>query len=167
VNLSRYNGHTVTNSTEVFMALIKSDCKGVERFEGEANDCTVRALANVLGAPYPLAHRLLSAAGRKPKRGMLWSQWSKVYSRLGIKMVSVHGSTKSARFIARASGVKLSQGITIEKMLPLISKGRYIVQVTGHVFAVIDGKILDYGYNPAGARVASVYKLDSQAVIFD
>jgi hypothetical protein len=98
---------------------------------------------------------------------MLWSQWSKVYSRLGIKMVSVHGSTKSARFIARASGVKLSQGITIEKMLPLISKGRYIVQVTGHVFAVIDGKILDYGYNPAGARVASVYKLDSQAVIFD
>jgi hypothetical protein len=152
---------------EIFMALIKSDCKGVERFEGEANDCTVRALANVLGAPYPLAHRLLSAAGRKPKRGMLWSQWSKVYSRLGIKMVSVHGSTKSARFIARASGVRLSQGITIEKMLPLISKGRYIVQVTGHVFAVIDGKILDYGYNPAGARVASLYKLESQAVLFN
>jgi hypothetical protein len=152
---------------EVFMALIKSDSKGVERFEGEANDCTVRALANVLGAPYPLAHKLLTAAGRKPKRGMLWSQWSKVYNRLGIKMVSVHGSTKSARFIARSSGVKLSQGITIEKMLPLISKGRYIVQVTGHVFAVIDGKILDYGYNPAGARVASLYKLESQAVTFN
>lgn len=149
------------------MALIKSDCRGVERIDGEENDCTVRALANVLGAPYPLAHKILTAAGRKPRDGMRWSEWSKVYSRLGLKLMSVHGTTKNARFIAKATNVTVSNGVTLEKILTELQSGRYVVHIRGHVLAVIDGKIHDYGYNKAGSRVASVYKLEKQAIVFD
>jgi hypothetical protein len=147
--------------------MIKSDCKGVDRIPGEANDCTVRALANVLGAPYTLAHRLLTAAGRKKGCGLVWSQWSKVYSRLGLRLVSVHGSTKSARFIAGTLGIRPLEGMTLAKALPALSNGRYVVHISGHVLAVVDGKVLDYGYNASGARIVSIYKLDQQAVLFD
>jgi len=58
-------------------------------------------------------------------------------------------------------------GITLENLLPSLKTGRYIVKQRGHVFAIVDGKILDYGVNKAGTKIQAVYKLDSQAVIFD
>lgn len=146
---------------------IKSDSRGCERFAGEDNDCTVRALANALGMPYKLAHGILAKAGRKPKHGMVVSDWQPVYERLGLKLQSVHGSTKGARFVSHKYNIERQQGITLEKLLPRLQQGRYVIKIRGHVLAVVNGKVLDYGNNPAGCRVAAVYKLERQAVIFD
>jgi hypothetical protein len=149
------------------MALIKSDCRGVERFDYEDNDCTVRALANCLGLPYKLAHRFLAKAGRQPKQGMKVTDWQPVYERFGIKLKSVHGSTKGARFMAHKYKIEQQPGITLEKLLPSLQQGRYVIKIRGHVFAVVGGKVLDYGYNAAGSRVQAVYKLERLAVSFD
>jgi hypothetical protein len=149
------------------MALIKSDSRGCERFEGEENDCTVRALANALGMPYKLAHGILARAGRKPKHGMVVTDWQPVYERLGIKLQSVHGNTKGARFVSHKYNIERKAGITLERLLPSLQQGRYIIKIRGHVLAVVNGKVLDYGYNAAGSRVAAVYKLEQQAVNFD
>jgi hypothetical protein len=147
--------------------VIKSDSKGVERFQGEENDCTVRALANVLGMPYKLSHGILAKAGRKPRHGMVVSDWQPVYERLGLKLLSVHGNTKGARFVSHKYNIERQAGITLEKMLPRLQHGRYVLKVRGHVLAVVEGKVLDYGHNLAGTRVAAVYKLEKQTVIFD
>ena len=149
------------------MTRIKSDCKGVERFVNEENDCTVRALANAAGLPYRLAHKILAKAGRKQGHGMFTKDWHPVYTRLGFKLQSIHGTTHGARFMAHMTGMVAQQGITLGKLLPSLKQGRYAIKVNGHIFAVVDGKVLDYGDNPAGCKVQAVYKLDNQAVIFD
>lgn len=148
---------------------IKSDSRGVERFDDEANDCTVRALANAAGMPYSIANRILSKAGRpKGKRCDLLSMHS-AYKRMGLSLESLHGSDRTAKFMKRtiAPDASVKQGITLGKKLSELKQGRFVVMVLGHVFAVVDGKVLDYGNNKAGSRVQAVYKLEQQAVIFD
>lgn len=149
------------------MARIKSEGKGVERFDNESNDCTVRALANAVAIPYPLAHRLLAKAGRKTGRGLSVRDWYPVYKRFGIELQSIHGSSRGARFLANYFCQQQREGITLERLLPRLQNGRYVVHVSGHVFAVVDGKVLDYGDNPAGCRVIAVYKAAPAAVVFD
>lgn len=149
------------------MALIKSDCRGVERYEHEENDCTVRALANASGMPYRLAHKILKAAGRKERNGMLTDQYHPVYERLGFTLESIHGTTNGAKYLSHKTGRTPQAGITLENLLPRIGKGRFIIKIRGHVLAVVDGKVLDYGYNAAGSRVQAVYKLAKQAVLFN
>jgi hypothetical protein len=146
---------------------IKSESTGAQRFENESNDCTVRALANVLGAPYKLAHKIMAAAGRKQNHGMGFDDWHPVYTRLGLRLVSLHGTTNGARYISKKLGIQAAAGTTLANLLPSLRDGRYLLKYRGHVFAVVNGKVLDYGDNPAGTRIQAVYKLDKQAVLFD
>lgn len=149
------------------MALLKSDSRGVERFAHEENDCTVRALANASGMPYKLAHKILAKAGRKERHGMLTDQYSPVYERLGFTLESIHGTTRGARYLSHKTGRAPQPGITLDNLLNRLGYGRYIIKIRGHVLAVVDGKVLDYGHNAAGSRVQAVYKLAKQAVLFD
>jgi len=150
------------------MAYIKSDSKGCERFSHESNDCTVRALANATGMPYKLAHRIMAQrAGRRVGCGVVVTQWHSVYESLGVTLQSVHGTTKGARFLAHMTGRQQQAGITLERLLPMLGSGRYIIKQRGHVFAVVNGKVLDYGHNQAGCKVQAVYKVTTQAVLFD
>jgi hypothetical protein len=149
------------------MALIKSDSKGVERFSYEANDCTVRALANATGMPYNLAHRIMAKAGRKVGSGVHVTTWHSVYERLGVTLQSIHGTTNGARFLAHMTGRQQQAGITLEKLIPMLGSGSFIIKQRGHVFAVVNGKVLDYGNNLAGCKVQAVYKVTTSAVLFD
>lgn len=149
------------------MALIKSDSKGVERFENEENDCTVRALANASGMPYRLAHKIMRKAGRVERRGMTTDQWVPVLDRLGFTLQSIHGTTKGARYLSHKTGKVPQPGITLDNLLNRLGYGRFIIKIRGHVLAVVDGKVLDYGHNAAGSKVQAVYKLEKQAVTFN
>jgi hypothetical protein len=149
------------------MRVLKSDCTGVTRIDGEANDCTVRALANGLGAPYKIAHRIMADAGRKRGCGVLFDAWHSVYTRLGFRLISVHGTTRGARYVSFRTGIAPQPGSTLENIMHRLQNGRYIVKIRGHVLAVVDGKIMDIGWNLAGSKVQAIYKLDQQAVIFD
>lgn len=149
------------------MSRIKSESTGAQRFDNEAKDCTVRALANAAGMPYKLAHRIMSKAGRKQGKGMYFEPLHDVYSRLGFRLLGVYGDTKEAKYIGRFLQMDRQQGMTLAKAMNRLQQGRYIVKVSGHVFAVVDGKVLDYGDNPAGSRVQALYRLEQQAVLFD
>lgn len=149
------------------MALLKSDERGVERFTNEENDCTVRALANASGMPYRLAHKILAKAGRKTRQGMLTDQYHPVYERLGFTLESIHGTTRGARYLSHKTGRNAQPGITLDNLLTRLGYGRYIIKIRGHVLAVVDKKVLDYGYNLSGSRVQAVYKLAKQAVLFN
>jgi hypothetical protein len=51
-----------------------------------------------------------------------------------------------------------SEGITLAKILPKLHTGSYIVNITGHAVAVVDGKLIDTFDNSANKRVISVFK---------
>ncbi len=125
---------------------------------GETRDCTVRALSNASGMHYDQAHELLKKHGRKNRRGAFFSTMLKAYAEADFVLESVHGTTNNARHAARIAKREASEGITLAKILPKLGFGEYIVNVTGHAVAVVNGKLIDTFDNPAGKRVVAVFK---------
>lgn len=91
-------------------------------FTNEKNDCTVRAYAIMRNIPYIQAHGIFYLAGRRPKRG-----------------TNVHYAIYNKEF------VRLNRpNMTVKRFIEFYaSTGRWIIQIRGHVFAVVDGCIQD------------------------
>ena len=139
------------------MTIIKPEARGAS-MHTESNDCTVRALANTTGMAYSEAHALLSKHGRRFKRGAFFPSYYKAYLEAGLKLVGVYGTTRRARSAGNTANVTPGPGITLGRMLPRLQSGRYIVLITGHATAVIDGKLIDLGAQRAGSHVFAVFK---------
>ena len=134
--------------------------RGVERMRGETKDCTVRALACAKGISYDEAHAHMKAHGRVDGKGVWASTLCDAYEAAGFKLTGIYGTTQKARFMRRSfPNVKWHRGASLKKMLPHLSKGRYIVGMRGHVFAVVDGVVMDYGYVSTGLYVTNIYQL--------
>ncbi len=91
----------------------------------EKNDCSVRAMATATGRPYAECYAALEAAGRLKGRGVTLHVLG---AALGLPFVSaprVPGRTRLR--------------VTYAQWLEAHPKGTYIVFVTGHFAAVIDG----------------------------
>lgn len=99
------------------------------RDPAEKADCAVRALAIASGMPYAEAHALLKAAGRGDRCA--------TYGRTVSKAVG--------RPMALASTYHADRP-TFAQWLREHPKGRFMVFVTGHYFAVIDG--VQWDMNP-------------------
>lgn len=140
------------------MKKIESFTRGATAGGLEKNDCTVRALANAGEIDYFDAHNLLSKHGRKKYCGAKFTTMKKAYDEAGFVLESVHGTTMQAKFVERFTNRKAQEGVTLGKLLPKLAFGNYIVNVTGHAVAVVNGKIIDTFDNPAGKRVVAVFK---------
>jgi hypothetical protein len=106
--------------------------------QSDKKDCTVRATAHALAIPYHEAYCKLQAVGRKQGQGI---HFKSVAERLGFEAMP--------ELSCRA----------LKTILPELQSGRYVVRVTRHVFAVVDGQVLDKRENRPGSRVKMVYKL--------
>ena len=118
----------------------KVDADTVRQSAGvnEVRDCTVRATAAALGIPYAEAHARLSAVGRKNRRGV---HYAEVYKKLGLKFHQ-----------------KWLGGCPVKRVLPTLPPtGRFVVLVSRHVFAVVDGKVIDDSVPNPNQRVKEVY----------
>ena len=125
----------------------------------ERNDCSVRALSNATAISYEEAHAKIQAIGRKQGKGVNTGELSKFYRELGLQMKIV-GTTKVADYFRRIhQDVEAIEGRTVENMLKQLTTGKHIVAIKGHVFAVVDGKVLDKGMMKAGTRVVAVYSV--------
>lgn len=132
---------------------------GVMTAAGEDNDCTVRALSNATGSTYEYAHAHLKRFGRENKVGMKIVPLYNAYKAAGLDLHGVYGTTRTALVLAdNTEDSAAKPGITLAKLLPTL-KGSYIVIVTGHAFAVKDGKITDYMVNRGSKSVVAVYKV--------
>ena len=139
------------------MQVIKSTDSGASR-DGERNDCTVRALANATGVAYDAAHALAKHFGRPDRKGLFTHLAHDLYIAAGFKCLGTYGRSRRTAAIARHRAVTNHSGMTLEKAMLMMQKGRFVVMVTGHALAVVDGKIIDKGHNAAGTRVTSIYK---------
>ena len=127
-----------------------------DRFAGESKDCTVRALCNCLGVSYRTAHAIMQKhAGRKPNSGPQWNLYTNTMLSLGFKGTA-YGSGATAKYLQASKGFKGRAGITIAKLLPTLPE-RAIIGIRGHVFAVVNGQILDSGPMNGSRRVDVVF----------
>lgn len=125
----------------------------------EANDCTVRALANAKNIEYETAHDLLKSFGRKDRKGCPARVWAAAYRQAGLALVGVYGKTCRARSLARVEGVEARKGTTLGTLLPSLGAGRFVVLITAHALAVIDGQVIDKFGSLAGSSVFGVYRV--------
>lgn len=94
----------------------------------ENNDCTVRAYALVTKRSYPVAHDILALLGRMPKHGIIF-KFAAPYLRDELETV-----LDEDRGYVRE---------TTQSFLRKFKRGRYLVIVHGHIFAVINGVVWD------------------------
>ena len=125
-----------------FSALSKESAAMFER-----NDCTVKATALVTGWNYRDAHRFVKELGRRDRCGFHTSIIANALERNGWGITS--------KYVSKPNGGQYTM-TTIGRVLP---KGRYMVQVDGHVAALVDGEVLDW---TAGRRhrVIKTWKIE-------
>lgn len=110
------------------------------RSANETNDCSVRALAHVLGVEYGQAHAMLAEIGRKDRHGLKHKHFIRNLDRLGLEQ----RPDLSCMTLARA--------------LPLMASGRFMCWVHRHFFTVIDGVVFDTWEQRPGRRLKMVYQ---------
>ena len=114
------------------------------RFDFETNDCTVRAIVNTCDISYDEAWLIMQKIGRKPRRGANFNIFIRLYrERFNIEELRL-------------------PPLTLNTIIPIMIKGKYIIRIKRHVFAVVDGKILDTGISPAFSKVINVWKVKGE-----
>jgi len=115
----------------------------------ETRDCTVRAIAIALNVPYMKAHSYLKAYGRRNRCRFNFTRFMHVHLQLG------------SMFGKKIIPFRVSVN-TVNNLLAYWSKyqiqGTYIIECSGHVFALIDGKIHDAYYNK-NKKVKAIFKV--------
>lgn len=108
-------------------------------FAFERRDCTVRALALFAGLSYLAAHQLMALAGRKDGGTLRGVHYRPVMDRYGE-----HITTARPR--------------TLQRFLREHPSGAFLLEMRGHVVAVIDGRIEDLCPLPARCLVKSYWQ---------
>lgn len=121
-----------------------------EDFQGERNDCVVRALSIAAGLHYATVHEYCSKAGRPRGRGMYDPQINRALSLIEGKTVEMDWGCINMTFaeFARAHPV-----------------GRFVISKRGHMVALIDGVYHDMALSICGARsrVRKFYRFEERA----
>jgi hypothetical protein len=113
------------------------------RHYNDNNFCTVVAVASVTGMSFGKARIKMQKAGRPHRKGAYNYQYYEVIKRRGYRLERIIGFEGHH---VRTMGKKLK------------GKGNFLVQVQGHVLAVMDGVINDWAVNSC-RRVKTVYKV--------
>ena len=130
----------------------KSIIKSTDKQSSEKNDCSVRAFATALDVDYDAAHSYVKEVfKREDKKGV------KSMESIG-REVSLEGKTQEidgVQFdlevlpeekvtnVYKLKGEEISRKKTVKSFIKDFSKGIYLVLVSGHVFTVKNGTMID------------------------
>ena len=108
----------------------------------EYNDCVVRALSLASGISYPAMHKEMAELGRKNRcrTKSFWTDWADEWC--GPRVNYEKGK------------------MTVLKFIQLNPKGRFVIRIRGHAFAVIDGVIHDTWEQRPGSWVISSWEFE-------
>jgi hypothetical protein len=126
-----------------------------EAFANERNDCAVRAMTLATGRPYAEVHALLAKYGRKTRRGTPFSSMDSALTELGLPKLTrceTDYQLVGGGYFGRRSWRDTSRP-TLARFAAEHRRGRYIVVIRGHAFALVDGMQLDMAPNGARCRV--------------
>lgn len=111
----------------------------------QKNDCTVRALAIARGLPYDEAYDILKDAGRKCSRGFDFVRW----------IATQPWATKIAFPAAKGQRRMTPAQFCIDH-----PRGTFILRVSKHVFAVVDGVVHDTFENRPDRCVYTAFRVE-------
>lgn len=106
--------------------------RATSRRPRQKNDCTVVALAHVTGEPYDDCYDALAKAGRKCAKGFDFRTWAKVAEFRGwrFRWMSFPAVPGLRRVNPTSFALKHREG-------------RFVLRVSKHVMACVDGVVLD------------------------
>lgn len=116
------------------MTFFKTDAgRALSKRPNSKNDCTVRAVALVWGLSFDNAYELLALSGRVPHKRFDFKTWAE-----GVN--KQHGTTFQWLSFPAEKG---KRRMTPAEFCQSHETGSYILRTAKHVFAVIDGVVLD------------------------
>jgi hypothetical protein len=119
----------------------------------ENHDCTVKAQAAAFNISYGRAHRQLTKAGRKHRKGASLSHMAKA--------IELQTGTPYASVIHELGKNRKAERMTIRRFCQTHPKGVYIIASSSHAMCVRDGKLIDWtAEGPQRRIVTSVYKVE-------
>lgn len=124
-----------------------------DRYPTERNDCTVRALAKAMNLTYDTAHKLMhNTTGRMNGRGA------------SIKLAME--CLKIPRIDCEDLKLQIDNGHisainfpTLAQVMPLLMRGRFVLRMRGHAFAVVDGIQYDMEYQGPRTKILDIYEV--------
>jgi hypothetical protein len=121
--------------------------QGGDRFE--RNDCTVRAIQNVLGIPYDDARLILKNAGRKRYHGFKIRILLDKPDRFPGYRIKFTDAYQVKQVPVEVDGECYSRFApmpipTLGRFIHDHPTGRYVVRIKAHCVAVVDGVMHDY-----------------------
>lgn len=127
----------------------------------DKNDCVIRAFANIGVDTYPNIRTVLFRMGRRQYKGTKVTTTSEL-ARLhgGVYTAMGRSGAKRERILQYyncGADAVCDKGCTVAKVSERFPKGRYIVSVKNHVFALINGQIIDTFAVRPGTRVIGIY----------
>lgn len=126
--------------------------KGSDLASSERNDCSVRAFAGLLDTQYEPAHAFVKDRFcRKDKQGVAampeicrqMSEKEETYSIDGVNFNIEYLSDEHITNQYKLKGEIINRKKTVKSFVHDHEEGFYLVFVSGHVFAVKDGTIID------------------------
>lgn len=122
-------------------------------YKSSASDCVCRAVAIATGKPYPEVYAELVALGKAERASK--RQGSKSHPRTGIRKPTTRKYLASLGWRWHPT-MQIGSGTTVHLRADELPMGKLIVQVTGHVTAVIDHVIHDT-HDPSRDGTRAVY----------
>ncbi len=115
---------------------------------GERKDCAVVAVALACRTTYEKAHQALANRGRKSGQGTwFFNNTVPACKDLGFKLTRIKRDRQKggSRYTPRTVGTRFK-------------KGYYLCRMSGHIFAVVNGQVLDHmaGRCP---RIKEIYRV--------
>ena len=147
--------------------LIHPKSRGVSTREGEAKDCTVRAVVNATGLDYQKVHDVLKFYGREDRQGAVERTWARAYRALGLKLVGIFGKSKTAmsewNMLEReyAHPVENYAGTSIKNFVKSHPNGTYVCLSHNHAFAIVKGQLIDATALLLNTRITVAYEVVS------
>jgi hypothetical protein len=128
---------------------------------GETNDCAIKAICLVTGADYRTVREMLAERGRRARKGTYTADSLAVIRDLGFEPWQL-SYLEMREIVSRYPGChKNLRHITTHhprRFAQVWPKGRFLIQVRGHICAVIEGQLHDWSANKA-LRVISMWRV--------
>ena len=149
-------------------AKVIDNYEGSELAKNERNDCSVRAIAGVLDVSYEPAHSFVKDRfERKEKQGVIamnkicdqMAEEDETYSIDGVNFKVKSLTEEDITNEYKLKGEVFTRKKTVKSFVQSHQSGNYLVFVSGHVFTVKDGTVIDNGseeYRPTRKVLAAV-----------
>ncbi len=106
---------------------------------GEANDCSVKAVAIACGVSYSKAHKMFIDEGRLHGAGTISIDVAIALTKLEKANLEIFSQDKLKNMKAN-----LGRELTSNNIVKALPKGRYVIQTKGHMAALVDGEVKDW-----------------------